>query len=45
MRFHSFAAALLLAIGVSACSKCDVPTWGFSGFLAPSACSSETPRR
>jgi hypothetical protein len=30
---------------VSACGKCDVPTWSLAGFLAPAACGSQTPAR
>jgi hypothetical protein len=45
MRLLSLAAVLALALGVSACSKCDVPTWSLGGLVGPSACSSETPRR
>jgi hypothetical protein len=37
--------AAALAAGLGACSKCDVPTYGWSGLAWPSACSSETPRR
>ncbi len=44
MRMLSFAFVLAAAASLGACSKCDVPTWGWSGFGLPSACT-ETPRR
>jgi hypothetical protein len=37
--------ALALAAGLGGCAKCDVPTFGFAGWLLPAACSGETPRR
>jgi hypothetical protein len=45
MRLAPFAAVLALTLGLSACAKCDVPTWSLGGLFAPSACSAETPRR
>lgn len=45
MRLFSVAAVLALVLGVSGCSKCDVPTWSIAGFLAPAACGSQTPGR
>jgi hypothetical protein len=45
MRLFPLAAVLALALTVSACSKCDVPTWSFGGLFGPTACSPETPRR
>jgi hypothetical protein len=36
--------AILLALSLGACSKCDVPIYGFGGWFAPAACT-ETPRR
>jgi hypothetical protein len=42
---RSLLAAILLAASLGACAKCDVPTYGWAGWFAPSACTGDAPRR
>jgi hypothetical protein len=45
MRNLLLVAVLLAAGSLGACSKCDVPTYGWAAPFVPAVCSSETPRR